>query len=185
MVHINTVNHPMFCESHRQNDFTMLKPHTLQWFELACMCVQLSHEPTGLYECGVFLCLEGRGCTSLREQLRVEALPGNTKLRAYINSDSVHHRVRVRHGVGPTDKSFLQWWAEDELMLTCVQGFVLCLQWVVSADVRFFRGRVAVDDLEMECWGHPESRFPLLHSGGPPHYAYGKTILSREVRPLI
>ena len=94
----------------------MLKPHMLQWFEVPCKCVQLSHEPTGLYECGVFLCLEGRGCTSLREQLRVEALPGNTKLRAYINNDSmgflsenVHHRVRVRHGVGPTDKSFLQW----------------------------------------------------------------------------
>lgn len=107
MVRINRVNHPMFRESHRQNDFTMLKPHTLQWFKLACVYVQLSCEPTGPYEHGVFLCLMGRVCTNLREQLHAEALPGNTKLCAYTNSDSVgflsenvHHRVRARHGVG-------------------------------------------------------------------------------------
>lgn len=31
--------------------------------------------------------------------------------------------------------------------------------WVVSVDERFFRGRGAVDELETESWGHPESCF--------------------------
>lgn len=158
-------------ESHWQNDFTVLKLHTLQWFKLACVYVQL-FEPTSLYKCGVFLCLVERVCTNLREQLRAEALPGNTKFPAYTNSDSVgflsekvRHRMRARHAVGTS--SFQQWWAEDELRLTCIQGSVLCLPRVVSVDKRFFRGRGAGDELETESWGHPEFHFPLLDSGGP------------------
>ena len=125
-----------------------LKPHTLQWFKLACLYVQWWWEPRGLYVCGVFSCrgAGGRqGCSNPLEQLHNEALPGSMKLRAQTISDpvgflseNVYHRVRARHGVETLGESFLKWWAEDELMLTYGPG--LCslptVNGVVSVSVR-------------------------------------------------
>lgn len=181
---LNTVNHPMSRESHWQNDFTVLKPPTLQWFKLACVYVQL-FEPTSLYKCGVFLCLVGRVCTNLREQLRAEALPGNTKLPAYTNSDSVgflsekvRHRVRARHGDVELPAVVSRGWAKADLHSgVCPLPTPSGISWQEVLQGK--RGWGWAWDRRLRT---PWIPLPSPAQWRSPHYSHGRTVLAGEAR---